>query len=117
VTPNKNTTLVLYADDTSMIVTGCNTVQFSTELSTTFGDMNEWFRINLMYLNYEKTHYLQFQTKNSQKLDLNITLADKHINTSTNIKFLGLTIDGNLSWKGHKCRQVVKVVSVTHRKI
>jgi hypothetical protein len=54
-----------------------------------------------MHLNYEKTHYLQFQTKNSQKLDLNITLADKHINTSTNIKFLGLTIDDKLSWKDH----------------
>jgi hypothetical protein len=46
-----------------------------------------------MYLSYKKTHYLQFQTKNSPKLDLNITLADKHINTSTNIKFLRLTAD------------------------
>jgi hypothetical protein len=32
---------------------------------------------------------------------LNITLADKHINTSTNIKFLGLTTDDKLSWKSH----------------
>jgi hypothetical protein len=90
VTSNKNTTLILYADDTSMIVTGSNPVQFSTEISTTFDDINEWFRINLMYLNYEKTLYLQFRTNNSQKLDLNITLADKHI------KFLGLTIDDML---------------------
>jgi hypothetical protein len=50
-----------------------------------------------MYLNYEKTNYLQFQTKNSQRLDLNITLACKHINTSIDIKFLGLTIDDKLS--------------------
>jgi hypothetical protein len=78
VTSNKNTTLALYTDDTSMIVTGSNPVQFSTEISTIFDDINYWFRINLMYLNDEKTHYLQFQTKNSQKLDLNITLADKH---------------------------------------
>jgi hypothetical protein len=40
VTSNKNTTLVLYADDTSMIVTGFNPVQFSTEISTTFDDIN-----------------------------------------------------------------------------
>jgi hypothetical protein len=100
-TSNKITTLVLYADDTSMIVTGSNPVQFSIEISTNFDDIIEWFRINLMYLNYEETHYLQFQTKNSQKLALNITLADKHINTSTSIKFLGLTIDDKLSWKGH----------------
>jgi hypothetical protein len=110
VTSNKNTTLVLYADDTSMIVTGSNLVQFLTEISATFDDINEWFRINLMYLNYEKKHYLQLRTKNSQKLDLNITLAYKHINTSTNIKFLGLTIDDKLSWKGH-IRNVLKTMS------
>jgi hypothetical protein len=75
---------VLYADDTSMIVTGSSPVQFSTELSTAFDDTDEWIRLNLMYLNYEKTHYLQFQTKNSQKLDLDITLAD--------FVFIGYTI-------------------------
>jgi hypothetical protein len=37
-TSNKNTTLVLYADDTSMIVTDSNLVQFSIEISTTFDD-------------------------------------------------------------------------------
>jgi hypothetical protein len=51
VTSNKNITLVLYADDTSMIVTGSNPVQFLTEISTSFDDIIEWFRINLMYLN------------------------------------------------------------------
>jgi hypothetical protein len=78
-----------------MIVTGFNLVQFSTEISTTFNDVIEGFRHNLMYVNYEKPHYLQFQTKNSKKL-LNIILADKHI------KFLELTINNDkLSWKGH----------------
>jgi hypothetical protein len=51
-----------------------------------------------MYLNFDKTHFLQFRTKNSQKLDLSITLADKYISNTTNIKFLGLTIDEKLSW-------------------
>jgi hypothetical protein len=32
---------------------------------------------NLMFLNNEKTHFLQFRTKNSQKIDLNITLAEE----------------------------------------
>jgi hypothetical protein len=64
-----------------------------------------------MYLNDEKMHYLQFQTKNSQKLDLNITLADKHINTSSNIKFLRLTIDEKLSWKSN-IRNVLKKLSL-----
>ena len=84
-----------------MIVTGSNPVHFLTEINTALDDLNKWFRSNLMYLNFDKTHLLQFQTKNSQKLDLNITFADNHIIDLTNIKFLGLIIDEKLSWKGH----------------
>jgi len=44
-------------------------------------------------LNFNKTYFLQFRTKNSQKFDLNITLLNKHFTNTTNVKFLGLTID------------------------
>ena len=44
---------------------------------------------------------MQFWPKNSQQLDLNITLLNKHITSTTNFKFLGLTIDETLSWKCH----------------
>jgi hypothetical protein len=43
---------------------------------------------------------LQFLTKNSRKLDLNITLMNNQITSSTNTKFLGLTIE-ETSWKAH----------------
>jgi hypothetical protein len=45
---SKNTTLVLYADDTNLIITGSNPVHFSTEVNTVCDDINEWFRSNLM---------------------------------------------------------------------
>ena len=44
---------------------------------------------------------MQFWTKNSQKLDLNITLLNNQITNSTNTKFLGLTIEEMLSWNCH----------------
>jgi hypothetical protein len=69
----KNTSMVLYADDTSLVITGTNPAQFSVDVNMVFNNVNEWFRSNLMLLNIEKTHFLQFQTKNSQKIDLNIT--------------------------------------------
>ena len=55
----------------------------------------------MLFLNLNKTTYLQFLTKNSQKLDLNITLMNNQITSSTNTKFLGLTIEQTLSWKAH----------------
>jgi hypothetical protein len=96
---SKNTSMVLYADDTSLIITGLNPLQFSTEANMAFNVINEWFRSNFMYLNIDKTHFLQFKTKNSQKIDLNITLAEKYITNTTSIKFLGLITDEKLSWK------------------
>ena len=53
------------------------------------------------FLNFNKTTYLQFRTKNTQKLDSDITLLNNQITNSTNTKFLSLTIEEMLSWKCH----------------
>jgi hypothetical protein len=100
-TTSKNAKLVSYTDNTSKIITSPNSAEFSTKVNTVFADINEWFRSNLLSLNADKNHFLQFQTKNSQKLDFNNTLLNKHIMYTTNIKSLGLTIDETLSWKCH----------------
>jgi hypothetical protein len=92
---------VLYADDTSFIITNPSPIQFGNKFNKIFADVNEWFRNNLLSLNLNKSTYLQFRTKNTQKLDLNITLMNNQITNSTNIKFLGLNTDDTLSWKSH----------------
>jgi hypothetical protein len=97
----KNAKLVLYADDTSCIITNSSPIEFANKLSKIFSDINEWFRNNLLSLNLDKTTYLQYRTKNSQKSDLNFTLLNNQIVNSTNIKFLGLTIEETLSWNCH----------------
>jgi hypothetical protein len=97
----KNAKLVLYADDTSFIITNPSPIEFVNKLNKIFADVNEWFKNNLLSLNRNKTTYLQFQTKNSQKLDSNTTLLNNQITNSTNTKFLGLTTEKTLSWKCH----------------
>ena len=96
-----NAKLVLFAADTSLIITNPSPVEFANNLKKFFADISVWFRNNLLFLNVNKTNYLQFQTKNTQKLDLNITLMNNQITNSKNTKFLGLNIDETLSWKSH----------------
>lgn len=96
----KNAKVVLYADDTSLIITSTNYTEFVTKLNNVFLDVQEWFRDSLLFLNLNKTTYLQFLTKNSQNLDLNNTWNNQ-ITNSTKTKFLGLTIEETLSWKAH----------------
>jgi hypothetical protein len=68
----KNAKLVLYADDTSLIITSSNHTEFATKLNNVLADAQEWFKSNLLFLNFSKTTYLQFLTKNRQKLDLTL---------------------------------------------
>jgi len=91
----------LYADDTSIIVTSSNLENFETQIDKIFGDINNWFKINQLVLNYNKTHYLKFNTKNSRNYDLKLNYQGNYIKSSTNTKFLGLFIDDSLSWKAH----------------
>jgi len=55
----------------------------------------------LLFLNFNKTTYLQFQTKNSQKVSSNNKLLNNQITNSTNTKFLSFTIEETLSWECH----------------
>jgi hypothetical protein len=59
----KNTSMVLYADDTSLVITGNNPLQFSVDVNMVFNNVNEWFRSNLMFLNIEKTHFFTIPDK------------------------------------------------------
>ena len=64
------TKVLLYADDTSIIVTSSNLENFETKIDNIFGDINNWFKVNQLTLNYNKTNYLQFHTKNSWDCEL-----------------------------------------------
>jgi len=52
------TKILLHADNTSIIVTSPNMEYCETKIYKIFGDINNWFKINQLVLNYNKTHYL-----------------------------------------------------------
>ena len=58
------TKILLYADDTSIIVTSPNLENFETKIYNIFGDINNWFKASQLTLNYNKTNYLQYNRKN-----------------------------------------------------
>jgi hypothetical protein len=74
---------------------------FKTQIDKMLGDNNNWLKINQLVLNYNKTYYLQFNTKNSWDYDLNLNYQGNCVKSSTNTTFLGLIIDDSLSWKAH----------------
>jgi hypothetical protein len=86
---NDNSKIVLFADDTSIIITNPNPINFEKSVNKTIQDINEWFNTNLLSLNLDKTHFIQFVTKNSSLSDFDITHRNKKIANICNTKFLG----------------------------
>jgi hypothetical protein len=95
------TKILLYTDDTSIIVTSPNLENFNKQIDKIFRDINNWIKINQLVLNYNKTHYLQFSTKNSMDYVLKLNYQGNYVKSSSHTKLLGLIIDDSLSWKVH----------------
>jgi hypothetical protein len=71
-TINDKTVPILFTDDTSIVVNSPNSKDFQANMVTAFGCINKWFRVNLFSINVNKTHYIEFKTKNKPILDINI---------------------------------------------
>jgi hypothetical protein len=63
---------ILFADNTSMLITDSDQKMFKKGTNNNIL-INTSFKSNLLSLNVDKTHFLQFLTKNSQEIDLQIT--------------------------------------------
>ena len=110
---NENTKIILYADGTSLIITNPNPTNFENNVNKIFQEINRWFDTNLLSLNLDKTHYMQFVNKNCPPFDLIIGQGNKKITNTCTTKFLGLTLENMLSWKTHIDTIVPKLSSAT----
>jgi len=92
---------VLFADDTIMIISKSDYMEFTNTINRNIIKINRWFKSNSLSLNTDKTHFLQFHMNVNQNYDIQISYENKEITKAQNIKFLGIIIDTNLSWKQH----------------
>ena len=92
---------LLFADNTSMVVRSPNSKDFQTKMVTAFNCVNKWFKVNLLSINVDKSHYIQFKTKNKPTLDVNIVCNDNLITTVPKIKFLGICVHDSINWSWH----------------
>ena len=55
----------------------------------------------LLSINIEKTHYIQFKTKNKPTFDINFVCDNNSITPVTDIKFLGIYLQDSINWSCH----------------
>jgi hypothetical protein len=92
---DSHTIVVLFTGDTSVVITNPNQERIQTALNKTISDINLWFKANFLSLNFNKTYYSQFQTKNYIDNTSDINYLNKSITNHPYTKFLGLMVDNN----------------------
>jgi hypothetical protein len=86
---DKNSSIILFADDTSVIINYPRLMNFERNLNINFRIVNEWFNSNLLSLNFDKTYHMQFITKNTLLNNINIEYDNKMIIQANSVKILG----------------------------
>ena len=91
-------TLSNYADDNNLFSMG-KIKDEKNVLSSDFRAVNDWFYENLMGLNPEKSHFMCLgkDTDDTETLDFN----DLGLKSSKEVKILGITLDGSMSFNTH----------------
>ena len=84
---------VLFADDTIMIITNPDLMEFTNSINMNSLKLNRWLKSNSLSLHIEKTHFLQFCTKTNQNYDFQPLYDNRQITKVESIKFLGITLD------------------------
>jgi hypothetical protein len=91
---NDRAILILFADENSILITSLNKNDFQLKITAAFNFINEWLNTNLLSINFNKSHYVQFTTK-KPKSHIKITYHNKQISTISSIIFLGISISDN----------------------
>jgi hypothetical protein len=93
--------VVIYADDTSVLLMAKNDEELKTKINCTLDYMTGWFSANGLTLNMEKTNIMKFTSRYHQNEAFQIINQNKVITGTNNTKFLGLEFDENINWKNH----------------
>ena len=93
----------LFADDTNIFVTGKNYNEATTRANSILDAVFRYTLANKLHINLEKTCFMHFKPKaQSDDIEKNVlTINGIEIEEVTETKFLGITIDNQLSWNSH----------------
>lgn len=112
---NDSAHMCQYADDTSIII-NCNKLDTSVIAANKISNlMSRWCSENGVILNPEKSVFIHFINKrnnnNNPQLPTPIVIDNVPISNVDQTKFLGITIDSELSWNHHINNLVNKLSS------
>jgi hypothetical protein len=94
--------LILYADDSNLIVSSKNEDELAVVSQNQIIDIQNYLKNNNLFLNLNKTNFIEFGTKQNRRTwESSIIIEKDKLNQVNSTKFLGLEVDDKLSWDLH----------------
>ena len=99
---------VLFADDTNIFIVGKNEDTVYQNAQALLYNINNYMYSNQLHINFKKSVYIHFrpnlnnnerQTCARTKIRKSLKLAEHKLKCVTEVKFLGIIVDENLSWE------------------
>ena len=114
---SRNIDLRLFADDTAIFLYHKDIDVLIQDGNETMNEIMTWFETNKLSLSLGKSNFILFhgKQKNSQRQITNITIGQEAIPRTYSAKYIGLTLDENLSWDAHidnVCNNLVRYFSI-----
>jgi len=106
--------MVLFPDNTNLLITDSNDLDFNININQSFCNIISWFNSNVLILNFNKTHYMEFRMKNYHQVKTKVKYEHINISNSTETKFLGIIIYQTLSWNQHIDQIATKLCSACY---
>jgi hypothetical protein len=100
---------ILYADDTTIIVSSNDPNPLNYKLNVVMNRISKWFQNNHLVLNLKKMHVIKFTTAKALEYPLHTVYNNQDLNIDENVKFLGMHLDCHLNWKQHSDNSVKKL--------
>ena len=99
----------MYADHTSLSVAAKDLGEMEGKVKATLKHITDWFSINGLTLNMEKTNFIKFSANHSKNQGQQNVFINNSIEEVNNTTFLGLELDNNINWKNHVAKILPKL--------
>lgn len=94
--------VIMYADDTSIVISAKTQIELEYKVNYILQQFDHWCSQNRLIVNHNKTVCIKFTAKKQlDNTNYNIIVGQHQIQPQIKTKFLGITLDENLSWSEH----------------
>jgi len=98
---NRFTNVVLYADDTCILITGKNYENLKQKIRFTLDCTSRWFKANQLILNLMKTNIIKFSPSHFLQSQMITEHNNTTVSEAPDTKILGVQTDNHLNCKCH----------------